>query len=75
MAVFVADRERFSRAIRWSASPSWELNHVDPRERTPREFLESPAHPEVSEVDGHEPHPFDELRDLLLGGRVVARNE
>jgi hypothetical protein len=52
-----------------------ELNHVDSRERTTRELLESAAHLEVSEVDCHEPEPIDELRDLLLCRRVVARDK
>src|SRR5258706_15384086 len=64
-----------SRAIRWSTSPSWELNHVDPGERTARKLLESAAHLEVSEIDGHEPESLDELRDFLLRRRVVARDK
>ena len=55
--------------------PSWELNHVDPCERPSRELLESAAHLEVSEVDGRESEPIDELRDFLLGWRVVARDK
>src|SRR5260370_42043121 len=38
------DCEQLSRAIRPSASRSWELNHGEPRERTARELLE-PAPP------------------------------
>jgi hypothetical protein len=73
IAVSVPDS--LGRAIRWFTSPSWELNHVDPGERTARKLLESAAHLDVSEVDGHEPEPFDELRDLLLRRRVVARDK
>jgi len=71
----VHDREQFSRAIREPASPSWELNDVDPCERTSRELLESAAHLEVSEVDGDESEPIDELRDFLPCRRVVARDK
>jgi hypothetical protein len=75
IVVFVPDCEQFSRAIRRSASRSWELNHVDPRERTAREFLESATHLEVSEVDGHKSEPIDELRHFLLCPRIVARDK
>ena len=68
-------REQISRAIRWSASRSWELNYVDSRERPARELLQSAARLEVSKVDGHEPEPINELRDLLLCRRVVAREK
>ena len=64
IVVFVPDREQLSRALPWPASGSWELNHIDPRERTTRELLESAAHLEGSEVDGYESEPIDELRAM-----------
>jgi hypothetical protein len=73
VAVFVPDL--VSRAIRWSTSASWELNHVDPGERTARKLLESAAHLEVAEIDGHESESIDELRDLVLRRHVVARDK
>jgi hypothetical protein len=56
-------------------SGSWELNHIDPRERTTGELLKSAAHLEVAEVDGHEAEPIDELRYFLLCRRVVSREK
>jgi hypothetical protein len=75
LVVFVPGRGQLSRALRWPASGSWELNHIDPRERTTGELLKSAAHLEVAEVDGHEAEPIDELRYVLLCRRVVSRQK